>query len=647
MKRLISFEFVTITFIVFFIHLLHSSFALIANDTSENEDGDDSVIASEKILNEFNNGNKSNANSIWIAYGNGIQILFSELLKQLLPLALDFVYESNISASCSSSLLKTFVAIKEQKSWAIRMIDASGRFVPGILDGTITSLGSFDECLQIKSADSEVSFVGKYCLITGQLPLPPKPSKYGFETRLLNLSESRSELIMDVGRYAQIFYDMVIRVGICVPSACSTHDVQIILNSLSKRTLAEIKVKHCETSKAATLNDVQLFLGCCFVVVIILVTISTFYELFFQSNSQSDKYKSRSKFISAFLAFSLISNGKEFFADRSTTNINAIDGIRVLSMIWMFVIHVYFFFIEETFAFSRNFFHATEDVLFQLIINGFVINDTFFVIGAAMVTRSILRSVKMNKRLNIIEILMKYLFQMLVPLSFTIAALIVFGPFIRGPLSFEYLDIEIDKCMRNYIYNLFFVSNWFKLSDTCYPSSFYLSVQMQLFIFTLSAIIPFLVKWPPIGICIISFTICSNTIAIIVATYLLRYPAAAVYDSPSRKQFYEKIEKSHLPTYLHLSPYLIGVVLGYIFFKRKKIRMPRKLNFFIWFIAIITLFTVPLSTYSLTIGYEWPLFISATYAGLHRVIWSLSIMWICYSCASGTGGEFFFISLQS
>ena len=58
-------------------------------------------------------------------------------------------------------------------------MDASGKVPEGILSGTLSSLGDYDECLDTKLMDpeSEVSRIvtGQYCSINIKPFLPPKP----------------------------------------------------------------------------------------------------------------------------------------------------------------------------------------------------------------------------------------------------------------------------------------------------------------------------------------------------------------------------------------------------------------------------------------------------------------------------------------
>lgn len=58
------------------------------------------------------------------------------------------------------------------------VLDASGKVPEGILSGTLSSLGAYDECLETtlgEDASSDRKVTGQYCSIDIKPFLPPKP----------------------------------------------------------------------------------------------------------------------------------------------------------------------------------------------------------------------------------------------------------------------------------------------------------------------------------------------------------------------------------------------------------------------------------------------------------------------------------------
>ena len=76
------------------------------------------------------------------------------------------------------------------------MFDSSGRpFAAGSLDGTITSLGAYDQCLSIEKEvdvldDNSIGFIGQYCILKYKLALPKKPKHLTLRSEIFNFTNT-------------------------------------------------------------------------------------------------------------------------------------------------------------------------------------------------------------------------------------------------------------------------------------------------------------------------------------------------------------------------------------------------------------------------------------------------------------------------
>jgi hypothetical protein len=70
------------------------------------------------------------------------------------------------------------------------VFDSSGRpFGAGSLDGTITSLGDYDQCLSIETdSRTDPMFVGQYCILKYRIALPPKPKHLTLQSKVFNFT---------------------------------------------------------------------------------------------------------------------------------------------------------------------------------------------------------------------------------------------------------------------------------------------------------------------------------------------------------------------------------------------------------------------------------------------------------------------------
>lgn len=100
----------------------------------------------------------------------------------------------------------------------------------GILGGTVTDFGDYDQCLSIKP--NKVIGKSQYCLIDISLPLPQPMSKHQnffHEVNVLPqyLNKSQS-LFVQLSKDASLFYWIFPRLGICSPNKCTKSDLRIL-----------------------------------------------------------------------------------------------------------------------------------------------------------------------------------------------------------------------------------------------------------------------------------------------------------------------------------------------------------------------------------------------------------------------------------
>ncbi|GBM82866.1 Nose resistant to fluoxetine protein 6 [Araneus ventricosus] len=405
----------------------------------------------------------------------------------------------NVSSSCRRDVLKLLIGLRDIKTWAFSFIDASGKIIDGMLQGTMSSLGEFDQCINTTAVDEKrgknfgkAMFVGQYCAIDVKPPLPPKRRYYKLNEPLEELREfsKGGNVINEAAKTAQFFHFLSMRYGICVPSGCSPADIQEAVNSLTKENYVDATVVRCEVKQENEYTPliIGVMTAMCFFGFLMLV--GSLIEMY---HYYAEK-KITSMPLQILVSFSLISNFKKFVNTKtSSTKLSCLHGFRFLSITWIILAHTYLNINFQLFRGLRKGIIIQQDPFFQAVVNASVAVDTFFFIGGLLVcyiTVNVVRETK--KPFNIPVYIIHRLFR-LYPVYIMVIIFIFLAPILgSGPVYHDMTDNFVNDCKNNWWTNLLFVNNFVRADHPCLPQSWYISCDMQLYIAALIVILPIL-----------------------------------------------------------------------------------------------------------------------------------------------------------
>ncbi|KAH8033216.1 hypothetical protein HPB51_008426 [Rhipicephalus microplus] len=94
------------------------------------------------------------------------------LSRKALPMVSELLTSGELSPACSSSLIKLFIHLRLKEPWALRMVTANGLVPTNLLEGSLVSLGGYEQCLKTRVHDyqGEVLLKGRYCTLFAQMP---------------------------------------------------------------------------------------------------------------------------------------------------------------------------------------------------------------------------------------------------------------------------------------------------------------------------------------------------------------------------------------------------------------------------------------------------------------------------------------------
>lgn len=121
------------------------------------------------------------------------------------------------------------------------MWSSTGNFPPtSLLDGQYTDLGSYHGCLDAKIPQQEsISFnYTSYCVLAFRPIVPTRPKSHAIFYKLpekLRSIFSESNVFRDLIDSGQYFHYIYLKTGVCVPSSCSSEDVQKLASTIARR----------------------------------------------------------------------------------------------------------------------------------------------------------------------------------------------------------------------------------------------------------------------------------------------------------------------------------------------------------------------------------------------------------------------------
>ncbi|GIY84832.1 nose resistant to fluoxetine protein 6 [Caerostris extrusa] len=288
----------------------------------------------------------------------------------------------------------------------------------GILEGTSTALGDYDECLDIKYE----RITGEYCLLEIKPPgtvveaMKDYQVNKGRTNHSMANTKSRTELdidgaIMDPKRSGSPtnFLDFFkssyqsrscdISTRICLPSSCTKEGIQSILELAAGDFDIPIEVAHCEHKSSFHLTPHQTLIITFLVFFVVLVMLGTFISIIRtyhdespqspsikaeNSNTETQKVSEKSflQKLEVLSRLSLCQNTRKLLNyDSEEDATDVVRGIKVLTVIFAIFAHTYALphpLHLYRFRNTLNFTKFIDEVLFGAVANSSVGVDTFF-----------------------------------------------------------------------------------------------------------------------------------------------------------------------------------------------------------------------------------------------------------------------------
>ncbi|XP_042904054.2 nose resistant to fluoxetine protein 6 [Parasteatoda tepidariorum] len=520
--------------------------------------------------------------------------------QTIISLLMNNIFAASPNSSCDRDLkyVKENINFKDiQNSWALKILDAFGKPETGILEGNLKFLGDFDECKSVyapKKKNSDAgNFHGKYCSLKLSVDLLPMP----------------------------------VTLGICLPDTCNPSDFNIsnFMPALKQITKGyKINSLSCKPN-SLKLSDggiVTIFIISAFLLLVLLGSSVTALKHFTEPLSKQNNV-----------------NMEGISIDEDTENIKNESSLNSLALP------------ERSPSQLRDFTGSLNNVIpqvdnlpFQAVLNGWYSVDSFFVLSGFLM--SYLYFQDCEKRKGKTPWLYFYVHRYLrltpvymIVLAFYATVLPVMG---SGPF---WRDTNVDQnCHKNWWWNLLYINSVQKINykEHCFALTWYLANDMQFFALSPLFLIT-LWRWPKIGYATMTLFLCGSWLCGFIITYHYDLLAGTLgdirhmeTDTTYLQRFLEYMDKIYYKPYTRIAPYLIGIALGYVIFKKKitNISLNRATLWTGWLLSITSGLYCVYGTY-----HQTPNLVGASfYNALTRTVYGLSLSWLIFVCLSGHGG---------
>ncbi|XP_064459111.1 uncharacterized protein LOC135369453 [Ornithodoros turicata] len=577
-----------------------------------------------------------------------LQEILGRITKQMLPKMLELAYDPEMSQECVSSFVKLGKALGTYEVWALKMIDAMGKPPAGALEGALSGMGSYDECLGIVAPnnDGEEDFRGQYCSLYTKLPSNPLLDKLA--PKFIESNPLFRQFIKNASNLAGLQDDPFVlgmRLGLCIPSTCTAKEVHHLVEKFTKKYGIRSQVIACKIKGPVEISNTQMGLISFAIALAFLVGLASSVDIYRRRSASKGMKKPPVTSIPmhALLAFSAVTNTEKIFNAYAepgsyTEKLQSVHGIRVISALWVVLAHVYCLVDPTTYGRAVSILEMLSDRSFGVISNGFLSVDTFFVLSGFLVTYSVLTTKMKPGPLSFIVTLYRRYVRLCLPAVCIAGILIVFPLLVSGPVVDQLIHFVNEPCEGHWWDILAVISNYRPIGDQCGPHLWYIAADFQIYAALLIFIFLLRCKRPALGITGIVVAIVATCVGVAVEVYVYNFPAYNHVDATSVMKTLTSSMEVYLKPFCHTAPFATGILAAYFFIRYPSVKIHKTVVMAAWAVAVATGLTVVYAVQDWGAGVEYTKIQGSFYAGLHRLAWGLCVAWPIYACSTGRGG---------
>lgn len=581
----------------------------------------------------------------WIAMEKQIKKSIANMVNEhLMPMLGDS--ELDLTADCSNDLLEALIDLQDLKLWAIKLFDASAKPLGGEFYGRLGTYGSYDECFQVQfpveeDEDPADKTVGKYCLLDIRTPLPPKTRRIGLSSDIFEGTNItfKYQVVEEMRKNSKMYYDYAIRMGVCIPSTCTTEDLKKMFASGIGDSGVTAVITSCEIKEPKVIDTVQQIIIALFALVGLINAISLLLDTFILKSEVEVKERSIVRYL--LRTFNPARNLEQTLetSPEDGNILHAIHGIRTFTMFWVILSQTYVSIDIMILSNLIEYEKFAKSWIGLLINNGASAVDTFFLLTGVLLAYHIIRDVDQrgSKSFSAATIIFRRILRFLPSMMVVLGITIIYPLLNEGPLWKNSVGQFAVKCRSNWWAMALFINNIFSLDEMCMPHTWYLSVDMQCLLIIM-VYFYLIFKKPVLAKMYLVFLIAGSAASCAVVTFYLDLLPTTLIANSDIESFLKMSKYRYTQVYSRIGVYAIGVALGTFLARRTKFTISKPLIGACWALSASAALGVIFSIHDWNSGAIMQPIHTAVYAGAARLAWGLAVAWVIFICEIGKGG---------
>ncbi|KYN22734.1 Nose resistant to fluoxetine protein 6 [Trachymyrmex cornetzi] len=483
------------------------------------------------------------------------------------------------STLCEKELLNFRDAVDQRILWSLRVLDSSGEFQSGFLYGNNYWLGSRIQCFDMMNTAplqiSERHLLNNTLYRDPQNEIPPFKVNY-FAAHFKHNSTLQYHISLP--------NEDVMTLGLCLPASCSTNDISFILerifrdrilliSDLYSADFKLIQVKNLKNNYEWLTSGAIPFICVILLLSVFMVIIGTIYDIFV--NRKCSNKKSR-----------INNDGKTLIQEIEIETASSLKKSRIGKILLCFSV-----FTNTKIIFNTKLHADTLPVIYGLKF----LSLCWLIISHA------------------IAYMLEYTDNKIWSWKFMTNVILVNGAiavdtffFLSGLLmTYFYIKDKKDKDRKQLFTYRAKINEFFILLIRRFIRYFYIAA------FILGALL--------------------------IGSIALTGYSSYIYEFvPTLDEQYRLLDELYLPPWLRISPYIVGMITGYILTQLNgKLILKKRTVILCWCFGSACNIITLLSLYD---RQKVPILASAIYMSLYRVFWAVGIAWIVIACLTQHGG---------